>query len=148
MKFCIISITESPTAWKVSRWNTEFFLFRISPHSDWIWRDTEYLSTLETQCPDRHANIYLLKVAIKTLEKVWNMFKVNNKDTRTVNECSYVFIVNFEHISQLFLVFLLLTLKRQMFAQICSIGSKHKLENTQRTLICCSVLIWADFSSK
>ena len=24
--------------------NTEFFLVRIFPHSDWIWRDTEYLS--------------------------------------------------------------------------------------------------------
>ena len=33
------------------------------------------------------------------------MFKVNNKDTRTG-----VFIVNFEHISHLALVFLLLTL--------------------------------------
>ena len=24
--------------------NTEFFLVRIFPHSDWIWRDTKYLS--------------------------------------------------------------------------------------------------------
>ena len=24
--------------------NTEFFLVRIFPHLDWIWRDTEYLS--------------------------------------------------------------------------------------------------------
>ena len=30
------------------------------------------------------ANIYLLKVKIETQEKVWNMFKVNNKNTRTV----------------------------------------------------------------
>ena len=36
------------------------------------------------------------------------MFKVNNKDTR----CLFgVFIVNFEYISRLFLVFLLLALK-------------------------------------
>ena len=36
------------------------------------------------------------------------MFKVNNKDTR----CLFgVFIVNFEYISHLFLVFLLLALK-------------------------------------
>ena len=35
------------------------------------------------------------------------MFKVNNKDTKTT---SGVFIVNFEHISQLFLAFLLFTL--------------------------------------
>ena len=36
------------------------------------------------------------------------MFKINNKDT--VNKD--IFIVNFEHISQLVLVFLLLTLSR------------------------------------
>ena len=35
------------------------------------------------------------------------MFKVNNKDTR---RRSGIFIVNFEHISHLVLVFLLLTL--------------------------------------
>ena len=37
------------------------------------------------------------------------MFKVNNKDTR-MKRRSGVFIVNFEHISHLVLVFLLLTL--------------------------------------
>ena len=36
---------------------------------------------------------------------MWNMFKVNNKD---------IFIVNFEHILHLVMVFLLLTLSRQM----------------------------------
>ena len=39
------------------------------------------------------------------------MFKVHNKDTRTS-----VFTVNFEHISHLVLVFLLLTLTMQMLA--------------------------------
>ena len=24
--------------------NTEFFLVRVSPYSEWIWKDTEYLS--------------------------------------------------------------------------------------------------------
>ena len=39
------------------------------------------------------------------------MFKVNNENTRTTTgRCSGVFIVNFEHISYLFLVFLLVTL--------------------------------------
>ena len=38
------------------------------------------------------------------------MFKVNNKDTR--RRRSGVFIINFEHISHLDLVFLLLTLSR------------------------------------
>ena len=37
---------------------------------------------------------------------MWNMFKVNNKDTR-----GGVFIVNFEHILHIVLVFLLFTLK-------------------------------------
>ena len=42
------------------------------------------------------------------------MFKVNNKDTRTTPCRSGAFIVNFEHISNIVLGFLLLTLKRQM----------------------------------
>ena len=47
------------------------------------------------------------------------MFKVNNKDTRTTlsvvaKRRSGVFIVNFEHISHLVLVFLLLTLNMQL----------------------------------
>ena len=45
------------------------------------------------------------------------MFEVDNKDIRTRHFCrSSVFIVNFEHISHLFLVLLLLTLNRLMFA--------------------------------
>ena len=53
------------------------------------------------------------KITIKTLwNKVRNMFKVNNKDTRndTNGVVSGVFIVNFEHISHRALEFLLLTL--------------------------------------
>ena len=50
------------------------------------------------------AKIYLFKI---------NMFKVNNKDTSTTSwRRSGVFILNFEHISHLFLVFLLLTLNK------------------------------------
>ena len=45
------------------------------------------------------------------------MFKVKNTDTRTSRWFrSVVFIVNFEHMSHLFLVFLLLTLNRHLFA--------------------------------
>ena len=44
------------------------------------------------------------------------MVKVNDKDTRTTSKCSGVFIANFELISHLFLVFLLLTLNMQIFA--------------------------------
>ena len=44
---------------------------------------------------------------------MWNMFKVNNKDSRaTVLASIGVFIVNFEHISYFVLVFVLLTLSR------------------------------------
>ena len=37
------------------------------------------------------------------------MFKVNNQDTRTKPMTSFKYLFNYEHISQLFLVFLLLT---------------------------------------
>ena len=42
------------------------------------------------------------------------MFKANNKNTRTTSCRSGVFIVTFEHISHLFLVFLFLTLNKQI----------------------------------
>ena len=42
------------------------------------------------------------------------MFKVNNKDTRMTSLTFWWFTVNFESISQLFLVFLFLTLNRYM----------------------------------
>ena len=42
------------------------------------------------------------------------MSQVNNEDTRTMQCRSGFFIANFEHISQLVLVFLLLILSRQM----------------------------------
>ena len=48
------------------------------------------------------ANKYLLKVTIKTLEKYVKY--VQNKQQRRKNDI----VVNFEHISRLFLVFLLL----------------------------------------
>ena len=52
------------------------------------------------------AGIYLLKVNSRDISKVWNLFIINNKDTK---RRSGVFIVNPEHISHLVLVFLLLT---------------------------------------
>ena len=64
------------------------------------------------------ANIYLLKV--------------NNRDTRkrceicsklTIKSRSGVFIVNFEHISHLFLVFLLSVLNMQMLAEVFIFGT-------------------------
>ena len=52
------------------------------------------------------------KLTMETLEQVWNMFKVNNEDTRSTPLAyrSGVFTVNLEHISNLALVCLLLTL--------------------------------------
>ena len=66
----------------------------------------------------------------------FNIFKVNNRSTRkkSCEICSKltiqtqerrqwrrsnVFIINFEYISQLFLVFLLLNLKKRMLAGLC-----------------------------
>ena len=57
------------------------------------------------------------KPKIKTYKKVWNIIKVDNKDTRTTSLTSFwCLFVNFEHISHLFLVFLLFTLSRYLFA--------------------------------
>ena len=57
------------------------------------------------------SGIYLLKVNNRNTRTKCDMFKVNNKDTQmTPMACSGAFIVNFEHISDLALMFLLLTL--------------------------------------
>ena len=57
----------------------------------------------------RPANIHLFKVNSRTLEKLWNIFKVN-KNSRTPEQHNWlrfgVFIVNFGHISNIFLMFL------------------------------------------
>ena len=60
-----------------------------------------------------HAAARCSKLIVETLEQGVKLFKVNNKDTRTTPLASFcVFIVNFENISNLVLVFLLLTLSR------------------------------------
>ena len=46
------------------------------------------------------------------------MLKVNNKDIRTTQRRTGVFIVNFEHNSHLALAFLLLTMSRKMPAEL------------------------------
>ena len=58
------------------------------------------------------------KSTTEILKMVRNMFKVNNKNTKTTHQWSRsgIFTVIFEHILLFFLVFLLLTLNRQMFA--------------------------------
>ena len=76
--------------------------------------------------------VFYIKTALKNLEFTGNpadnyMLKVNNGNTKTWRR-SGVFIVNFEHISHLVLVFVLLTLSRQMPAgkqqRLSSIFSK------------------------
>ena len=63
------------------------------------------------------ANIDLLKVRKGTLGKGLKYVQSNNKNTRTTLwRRSGVFIVNFEDISHLFLVFLLLNLNKYMLA--------------------------------
>ena len=58
-----------------------------------------------------------------------NLFKFNNKDTRTTSWC----LVHFEQISHIILVFLLLTLNKQMPAGLCSqilySGSKKRFRS-------------------
>ena len=56
------------------------------------------------------------KATLEKLEKgVKFVFKGNNKDTRTTSwRRSGVFIVNLHHISDIFLVFLLLALNKEM----------------------------------
>ena len=53
-------------------------------------------------------------------KKVRNMFKENNKNAGATS-LSGAFIVNFEHLSHLFLVFLLLTLNKgnKTISEIC-----------------------------
>ena len=58
-----------------------------------------------------HLTFTYSKLAIKTL-KVGNMPKINND----VNDVVLVFIVNFEYIPHLFLVFPRLTLNKYMLA--------------------------------
>ena len=56
------------------------------------------------------------------------MFKGNNKNTRTVSLIrSDVFMVNFEHILYLFLVFLLLIFNKEMLAGLFLINLKKSL---------------------
>ena len=56
--------------------------------------------------PDWSQQTTYSKATIKTLKKVWNIFKVNKKTAPKWRQWrrSSVFIVNFEHISHLFLL--------------------------------------------
>ena len=64
------------------------------------------------------ANIYLFKVNNRdTIKRFETCSKLTIKTPEQRQQrCSGVFIVNFEHISHLFLVFLLLTFDKKMLA--------------------------------
>ena len=76
------------------------------------------------------AKIYLLKVIIETLTRkrweIWQKLTIKTPEQRQWHR-SGVFIVNFEHIhlSELFLVFLLLALNKQILAGILALLSQH-----------------------
>ena len=60
---------------------------------------------------------YLSKVTNRTLKKVWNICKVNNKNIRTTSMTSlWCFLANFKQIAHIFLEFLLLTWNKLMLA--------------------------------
>ena len=106
---------------------------RISPNTGKYEPEKLRIRTLFTQCSFNWFSISLTFLLWKTSPVRNYMFKLNNRNTRTSCEiCSKltiktpeqshwrrsgVFIVNFEHISQLVLVFLLLTLSRWMPAE-------------------------------
>ena len=71
------------------------------------------------QTTETRENMFKVKTwSRENMFKRWNMFKVNNKNTKTTRHWRHsgVFIVNFEHISHLFLVLLLLTLDKVNFS--------------------------------
>ena len=73
-------ITHSKSLWRL-------FAGEIYPtyrfRANWREQATSYQAMSPT-------NIYLFKVMTETLEKVWNMCKVNNKNTRTTSWMSGV----------------------------------------------------------
>ena len=60
-----------------------------------------------------HQNL-LVQIQQQKQKKVWNMFKVNNKNTRATSvDVELLFLLLTLNIFHLFLVFLLLTLNKQ-----------------------------------
>ena len=72
--------------------------------------------------PLRPANIYFFKVSNRSTRKknceICSKLTIQTQERRQWRR-SNVFIINFEYISQLFLVFLLLNLKKRMLAGLC-----------------------------
>ena len=62
------------------------------------------------------------------------MFTVNKEDTIWRWHCSGVFFLYFEHVSGLFLMFLLFTLKNQMFS--CLLAASLFTQKLKKHLVC------------
>ena len=126
LRHCLKSVRIRSFFWSVfSR-----ILLHISLCSAWIRKNTDQKKfrnwTLFTQCDEKvkdssditndikvhPANIYLLKVNNKGTRKRCKICSKLTIKTPQICQwlCSGVFVVNFEHISYIFLVFLLLTL--------------------------------------
>ena len=82
------------------------------------------------------AGIYLLRVSCRNTRTrwVWNLFKVNNNDNWIRHCFSGAFIVNFEHIAHLVLVFLLLTLDKQLLAETGVLRVQFPLKNDSKLI--------------
>ena len=70
---------------------------------------------LSIGCIDNPTNIYLFKVKNKNWCEMFSNLTIKTSEQRQLC-CNCVSIVNFEHISDLFLIFLLFTWNKQMLA--------------------------------
>ena len=98
-----------------------------------IFLDLEILLSFQSHFIFFSANNYLFKVNNIHTKKVWNMFNYNKKDRNCV------ITVNFGSISYLFLVPLLLTLNREMFAD------KYTSKYHENKKCPCHKMIWKIF---
>ena len=74
---------------------------------------TKHLLSKWISCFSFLTSIYLFKGNNENTRTMWNLFKVNNKEIRTTSMTSlYGFMVNFEQISNIILVFLFLILNK------------------------------------
>ena len=116
------SVVKTPVEFG-KHWNLYFNCEHIEhdiQHVQWLWADTGSL----VRGYIFSANIYLFKVNNENTRTKCNMFRVNNKDNKNnVTDVFHVFLllilhifVNFTHVWNTCLAFLLLTLNRWMFA--------------------------------
>ena len=76
----------------VSNYQGKFILEMLLRYSDLLLQEKTLITQPAFTCS---------KLTIETLQQLWNMFKVKNKDTRTTPfaPCSSIPIVNFEQVN-------------------------------------------------